>query len=85
MLGKLEAGTSDDRPERVGREQRKLRWLTNWMCRLLGVTADEEYGGLDMGYQAHCIVMEELSRASGMLLSQAAFRPCYLFRPRILN
>lgn len=32
---------------------------------LLGVTAPEEYGGLDMGYQAHCIAMEELSRASG--------------------
>lgn len=23
-----------------------------------GVTAPEEYGGLDMGYQAHCIAME---------------------------
>lgn len=31
----------------------------------LGITADEEYGGLAMGYQAHCIVMEEISRASG--------------------
>ena len=39
----------------------------------LGVTADEEYGGLSMGYQAHCIVMEELSRASGSIaLSYAA-------------
>ena len=33
---------------------------------LLGITADEEYGGLSMGYQAHCIVLEELSRASGL-------------------
>lgn len=32
----------------------------------LGITADESYGGLAMGYQAHCIVMEELSRASGV-------------------
>ena len=32
----------------------------------LGVTADEEYGGLAMGYQAHCVIMEEMSRASGM-------------------
>ncbi|KAL8704837.1 MAG: hypothetical protein Q9201_002032 [Fulgogasparrea decipioides] len=31
----------------------------------LGITANEEYGGLAMGYQAHCIVMEEISRASG--------------------
>ncbi|OQD73503.1 hypothetical protein PENDEC_c015G03777 [Penicillium decumbens] len=40
---------------------------------LLGVTANEEYGGLGMGYQAHCVVMEELSRASGSIgLSYAA-------------
>ncbi|KAJ5908183.1 hypothetical protein N7495_000865 [Penicillium taxi] len=39
----------------------------------LGVTADEEYGGLGMGYQAHCVVMEEISRASGSIgLSYAA-------------
>jgi isovaleryl-CoA dehydrogenase len=39
----------------------------------LGMTADEEYGGLGMGYQAHCVVMEELSRASGSIaLSYAA-------------
>ncbi|KAK8104097.1 putative isovaleryl-CoA dehydrogenase [Apiospora kogelbergensis] len=39
----------------------------------LGMTADEEYGGLAMGYQAHCVVMEEMSRASGSIgLSYAA-------------
>ena len=39
----------------------------------LGMTADEEYGGLGMGYQAHCIVLEEISRASGSIgLSYAA-------------
>ncbi|RFU71950.1 isovaleryl- dehydrogenase [Trichoderma arundinaceum] len=39
----------------------------------LGVTADEDYGGLGMGYQAHCIVLEEISRASGSIgLSYAA-------------
>src|ERR1700712_5055061 len=31
---------------------------------LLGVTASEEYGGAGMGYFAHCIAMEEISRAS---------------------
>ena len=36
------------------------------VLRFLGVTANEEYGGLGMGYQAHCIVMEEISRASGI-------------------
>ncbi|CAK7203401.1 hypothetical protein SEUCBS139899_006134 [Sporothrix eucalyptigena] len=39
----------------------------------LGITADEDVGGLGLGYQAHCIVMEELSRASGSVaLSYAA-------------
>jgi Acyl-CoA dehydrogenase, N-terminal domain len=28
----------------------------------LGITADEDVGGLGMGYQAHCVVMEEISR-----------------------
>jgi len=31
---------------------------------LLGMTADETYGGTGLGYLAHMIVMEELSRAS---------------------
>ncbi len=31
---------------------------------LLGVTAAEEYGGANMGYLAHIVAMEELSRAS---------------------
>jgi isovaleryl-CoA dehydrogenase len=39
----------------------------------LGITADGDVGGLAMGYQAHCVVMEELSRASGSIaLSYAA-------------
>ncbi|KAJ3138780.1 hypothetical protein HK100_012318 [Physocladia obscura] len=32
---------------------------------LLGITAPEKYGGQDMGYLAHCLVMEEISRSSG--------------------
>ncbi|HCP21691.1 MAG TPA: acyl-CoA dehydrogenase, partial [Marinobacter hydrocarbonoclasticus] len=31
---------------------------------LLGITVSEEYGGSDMGYVAHVIAMEEISRAS---------------------
>jgi isovaleryl-CoA dehydrogenase len=31
---------------------------------VLGVTAPEQYGGADMGYLAHMIAMEEISRAS---------------------
>jgi isovaleryl-CoA dehydrogenase len=32
---------------------------------LLGITVDGEYGGADLGYLAHVIAMEEISRASG--------------------
>ncbi|NUU01666.1 isovaleryl-CoA dehydrogenase [Herbaspirillum robiniae] len=31
---------------------------------VLGITASEEYGGADMGYLAHIVAMEEISRAS---------------------
>ncbi len=31
---------------------------------LLGITADEDHGGAAMGYLAHCVAMEEISRAS---------------------
>jgi isovaleryl-CoA dehydrogenase len=31
---------------------------------LLGITADEAYGGSGLGYLAHCVAMEEVSRAS---------------------
>ena len=31
---------------------------------LLGITVDEEYGGSGMGYLAHSVAMEEISRAS---------------------
>ena len=32
---------------------------------VLGITVNEEYGGSQMGYLAHVIAMEEISRASG--------------------
>jgi isovaleryl-CoA dehydrogenase len=34
---------------------------------LLGITVNEAYGGANMGYLAHMIVMEELSRASASI------------------
>ena len=34
---------------------------------VLGITADEKYGGINVGYLAHVIAMEEISRASGSL------------------
>lgn len=40
---------------------------------LLGITVEEEYGGTDLGYLAHTVVMEEISRASASVgLSYAA-------------
>ena len=34
---------------------------------LLGITVEEEWGGAGMGYLAHCVAMEEISRASGAI------------------
>jgi isovaleryl-CoA dehydrogenase len=34
---------------------------------LLGITCDEQYGGAGMGYLAHSIAMEEISRASASI------------------
>jgi isovaleryl-CoA dehydrogenase len=34
---------------------------------LLGITAPSNYGGSEMGYLAHIIAMEELSRASAAI------------------
>ena len=41
---------------------------------LLGITVPEQYGGADMGYLAHIVAMEEISRASASVgLSYGAF------------
>lgn len=32
---------------------------------LLGATCPSKYGGSDLSYTAHCMIMEELSRVSG--------------------
>lgn len=40
---------------------------------LLGITASEEFGGADLGYLAHAVVLEEISRGSASVgLSYAA-------------
>lgn len=58
---------------KLGEHSAQIRLRGADPARLLGVTANEEYGGLGMGYQAHCVVLEELSRASGSIgLSYAA-------------
>jgi len=42
-------------------------WLKLGELGLLGITAPANYGGSNMGYLAHAIVMEELSRASASI------------------
>ncbi|WP_114786402.1 isovaleryl-CoA dehydrogenase [Vibrio tetraodonis] len=39
-------------------------WAEMGAMGLLGVTVDEEFGGASMGYLAHVVAMEEISRAS---------------------
>src|SRR6266540_1456632 len=39
-------------------------WKKMGALGLLGITAEEEYGGTMMGYAAHIVAMEEISRAS---------------------
>jgi len=39
-------------------------WKKMGALGVLGITADEEYGGAGMGYLAHIIALEEISRAS---------------------
>jgi alkylation response protein AidB-like acyl-CoA dehydrogenase len=64
-------GAGREIPEELAQKTDKINEFPNEMWRkfgeagFLGPTADEEYGGLGMGYQAHCVILEELSRASG--------------------
>jgi isovaleryl-CoA dehydrogenase len=39
-------------------------WRVLGQCGLLGITVEEAYGGAGMGYLAHVVAMEEISRAS---------------------
>jgi isovaleryl-CoA dehydrogenase len=49
-----------DRADRFPREL----WPQLGALGLLGITVEEEYGGAGMGYLAHCVAMEEVSRGS---------------------
>lgn len=50
----------------IDREDRFPRalWPAMGALGLHGITVAEEYGGSEMGYLAHCVAMEEISRAS---------------------
>ncbi len=48
-------------------------WHNLGQLGVLGITVEEEYGGTNMGYLAHIVAMEEISRASAAVgLSYAA-------------
>ena len=51
-----EIDTSNRFPNELWREMGKTG--------ILGITVEEEYGGVELGYLEHVIVMEEISRAS---------------------
>ena len=54
------------RAERIDRDNEFPRdlWSQLGALGVLGMTVEETYGGVDLGYLAHTVVMEEISRAS---------------------
>src|ERR1041384_7406443 len=54
------------RADEIDRENKFPRdlWPQLGELGVLGVTVDEEYGGAGLGYLAHCVAMEEISRGS---------------------
>ncbi|MBC7149676.1 MAG: isovaleryl-CoA dehydrogenase [Rhizobium sp.] len=55
--------------DEIDREDRFPRalWPAMGALGLHGITVSEDYGGADMGYLAHCVAMEEISRASASI------------------
>jgi isovaleryl-CoA dehydrogenase len=54
------------RADEIDRDNKFPRdlWPQMGALGLHGITVDEEYGGSGLGYLAHCVAMEEISRAS---------------------
>jgi len=55
--------------EKVDKENQfpNYLWKELGSMGLLGVTASSKYGGLELGYLEHCLIMEEISRASASI------------------
>ena len=70
MLRKTVNGFAQDRiAPRAGQIDRdnvfpRELWPEMGALGLHGITVDEEYGGVGLGYLEHCVAMEEISRAS---------------------
>ncbi len=70
MLRQTVSGFSQDkiapRAEEIDRSNQFPRdlWPEMGALGLHGITVEEEYGGSGLGYLAHCVAMEEVSRAS---------------------
>lgn len=50
-----------------GWDQNREFWKKMGSMGLLGATASSKYGGSELGYFEHCLIMEEMSRASGAI------------------
>ena len=55
-----------DEIDRTNKFPREL-WPEMGALGLHGITVEEEYGGAGLGYLAHCVTMEEVSRASAAI------------------
>src|ERR1700751_4794247 len=55
-----------DEIDRSNKFPREL-WPQLGALGLLGITVEEEWGGAGMGYLAHCVAMEEISRGSAAI------------------
>jgi len=55
-----------DEIDRSNKFPREL-WPELGALGLLGITVEEEYGGSGLGYLAHCVAMEEISRGSAAI------------------
>src|SRR5213079_2036372 len=70
MLRTTVRGFAEDRVAPIAAEIDKTDrfpielWPEMGALGLHGITVEEEYGGAGMGYLAHCVAMEEVSRAS---------------------
>ncbi|XP_044521064.1 isovaleryl-CoA dehydrogenase, mitochondrial isoform X3 [Gracilinanus agilis] len=61
------AKSVDDTINGLNPEQKQKFWKQLGNLGVLGITAPAQYGGSDLGYLDHVIVMEEISRASAAI------------------